>query len=138
MSDLFSQNPFLFDTIGKTKAEAYFERLDSLKDSVRTILYQVDLTNFPVLLSLFEKYLQYVESYNPKNAILGDLRSIMGKQNTSEFIKEIIEKHEGPVNYLTSNIINKYIRLFELINFHIDFENEYLSNISKLAGIKNQ
>ena len=82
--------------------------------------------------------MQYVESYNPKNAILGDLRSIMGNQNTSEFIKEIIEKHEGPVNYLTSNIINKYIRLFELINFHIDFENEYLSNISKLAGIKNQ
>lgn len=131
LSELFLKSPSLFDNFESTKVSSYFKRLDDLKEVIRATLFQTDLTNFPELSHLLESYLKEVEQYYPKEGILSDIRTTMGNQKVSDFVKEMIEKHQGEVKYLQSNMINKYVRLYELIRFHIDFNKQYLKLIEK-------
>ena len=131
LSELFLKSPSLFDDFNSTKVSSYFERLDDLKKIIRTTLFQTDLTDFPEISELLESYLTEVEKYYPRDGILSDKNTKVGDTKTPDFVKEMIEKQTGKLEYLHSNMINKYIRLYELINYHIEFNEKYNNLLEK-------
>ena len=131
LSELFFRSTSLFDPIGSTKVSKYFNRLDDLKEIIKTTLFQTDFTDFPELSTLLVNYLKEVERFYPKEGILSDAKLTSEKMKLTTFIKELLENHKGEVKYLENNTINKYVRLYELIKFHIDFNKQYLELIGK-------
>lgn len=138
LSELFSFSRSGFYDMRETKIGVYFDRLEILKEVIKTTLYQTDLTSFPELSQLLEKYLVEVESYNPKNSIQCDYISNIGNvkmEKMSEYIKREIANFEGKVEYSSENfMLNKYIRVYELIKYHINFNKEYKRLIIKYIG----
>lgn len=125
LSDLFKMHSSLFEGFNRCKAEVYFDRLDQLIETVRTALYQVDLSNYPNFSEFLLGFIKYTESYYPKNGILADKDSRLGDKPTKEFMEKMILEHKGEVKYLPSNSINNYVRLYEMINFLIEFNHQF-------------
>lgn len=119
----------LFDGHNESKAEVYFKGLDNLKETIKDIVLQVDLTHFPDLSNLLEIYIKYVEKHYPKNSILCDVKT----QNNGTFLlpKKMIKEHKGLIEYKKHNIINSYVRLHELIIYHILFIEKYKIIVKK-------
>ncbi len=126
LSEFSSSSLYMFDGFNETKVDVYFQRLDNLKNIVRTVLFQVDLSYFPELSVLLERYLKYTETHYPKKSILSDL-----KTGTLDLIKSMLDKHKGNPEYKESNVINSYVRLYELLNYHISFSIELDKIISR-------
>ena len=132
LSDLFKMHSSLFEGFNRCKAEVYFDRLDQLIITVRTALYQVDLSNYPNFSEFLLGLIKYTETYYPKNGILADKDSKMGDKPTKEFMEKMILEHKGEVKYLPSNAINNYVRLYEMINFLIKFNQQFESLTKKI------
>ena len=63
----------MFEGFNRCKAEVYFDRLDQLIITVRTALYQVDLSNYPNFSEFLLGLIKYTETYYPKNGNLREL-----------------------------------------------------------------
>lgn len=136
LSELFYSSRSGFGNVKDTKAGEYFNKVDILKEIIRTTLFQVDLTNFPELSKLLQNYLVEIESFYPKESILNDLVTKIGDNNQMEkmtdYIKKKIENFEGEVEYSTSEfLLNKYIRLYKILKYHMYFNKEYEKLIRK-------
>ena len=127
LSELFHRSPSMFDDFSSTKVGLYFSGLEDLKEIIKKTLYQTDLTNYPKFSELLLNYLAEMERFNPKDGILSDLRtgSEDGKIKSSEVAVQMINEHQGELKYLPSNSLNKYIRLYEIINYNIEFHQKY-------------
>jgi hypothetical protein len=133
LSELFHPSRSGFPDPRDTKVSSYFVRLDNLKEIIKTGLFQIDLTYFPELSILLQNYLIEVEKFYPKETILCDYtsRKIDGVKASNYMMNEI-KNYEGKAKYSSSNfILNPYIRLYELIKYHISFNKEYKKLIEK-------
>lgn len=134
LSELYQTQLYIMEPIYKPKVQLYFERLDRLKEIVLMILFNVDLSNFPDLSILLVKYIEEMEREYPKEAIL-NLRNIVSqdakKQKLSETFSEMIATHTGDLPRNTSNLLILATRLYDILNYHVDFISQYNAIISK-------
>lgn len=125
LQDLFTIEHQHIDQAGKSKVEIYFDKLDRVLEAVKTIIYQVDLSFYPELSDLLIRYVQYVESFYPKEGIINDINEQFTGKSASEVITKLIAQHNEKVEYGWDARLNRYIRLYKLINFHVDFVYSY-------------
>lgn len=125
LCELFeSSNFLLFEGILVSKIEVYFDKLDHLVQTIKTALYQVDLSYHNELSKLLIDFIKYIEEYYPKNGILKDKTLSLGDGKMKDKIKEIISEHTGNVEY-EGTIKDKYVRLYEIIRYINDFKKGY-------------
>lgn len=130
--DLFQINGLIIENSFSSKAEVYFERTDRLIETVRQSLYQVDLTNYPEFSNLLLSLIEHCEYYYPKNGILADMKSYSGNKPTKDSMRNMIKEYDRIPEYLPSNMINKYIRLYEMLIYLVDFNEKFEIKLSEI------
>lgn len=73
-----------------------------------------------------------VTTFDFSEAILGVARSRDGEKPMTEFVREMLETHEGEPEFLRSNIINGYVALHNQIKLLMDLVDTLDQEISKL------
>jgi len=131
LSDLFKMNSYMTEGFDKSKVEVYFEKLDRLIETIREALYQVDLSAYPEFSKFLLEFIRYMDSSYPKNGILSNSKSGTPEAKMSDTISEMILNHEGEVKYLPSNIINNYVRLYEILQYMVRFNNQFIMLTNK-------
>lgn len=109
---------------------------DDIKKSIESILLNIDFKYFSSISELFLNYLEVVGKYSLIEVIKFHSTAIMGKDDSVRpFIAHMIKEHSGKVQFYPANIINPYVALFNLINYHKEFFNKY-DELSKSIGIR--
>ncbi|RKE03923.1 hypothetical protein [Marinifilum flexuosum] len=125
LCELFeSSNSLIFEGIFVSKIEVYFDKLDHLAQTIKTALYQVDLSYHNELSKLLIDFIKYIEEYYPKNGILKDKTQSLGDGKMKDEIKKIISEHTGNVEY-EGTVKDKYVRLYEIIRYINNFKKGY-------------
>jgi|GEM_PF-2091752 len=127
LSELYRQSNSVIEGFNKSKAYVYFEKLDKLLETVSNALYQIDLSNYPEFSNFLLGLIKYAESYYPKNGVLTSQSGMVGNQQMKDICSDLIKNYSGPVEYKKSNIINPFIRLYQLMNFMILFDIQFIS-----------
>ncbi|MFD1775996.1 hypothetical protein [Paenibacillus rhizophilus] len=125
MQDLFVRSLYIFDD-EKPVVLKCLEAQEKIRKTIENSLFNIDFKNFPEISNLLVQYIDFVGGFNIYDAIFQDSKTSMGDQTTKEFIAQrLIKVHQGEVMYLQSNIINTYIALYHLLNYHRKFFNDY-------------
>lgn len=127
LSQIFDPSVSFIDSLCKSKIELYFEKLDNLNEIINTIVLRSDLTNNPELSELLLDHIKYIQEYYPKTGLL----NMLGNEKLKKLMIKIIEEHSGPVEHQKSNLKNSFVRLYDIINYNIQFS-------VKLKALVNQ
>lgn len=138
LKSIFTPSLSLFDW-AEPAFKLYFENQNKFLELIKNILLNDDIKHFPEYEELLLDYIKNIEPNNPYKSINNSYIMFQNARNSKQlkdiydFLDlKIIKEHKWPVEYLYSNIKNNYIRLYQMINYNIDFIGKYESIIKNI------
>jgi len=134
MMDLYKPSMLMTQNHHEPAVKYYFSSLSLLSIEFSDLIKNVDLRLFPELEKNCLSFVGGVHSFDFSDAILGAVSSRLGDKKMTDFVSEMLEKHEGEVKFLKSNMINGYVALYyqiKLLMGLLDLIDNEISNIVK-------
>jgi hypothetical protein len=125
MRDLFKSTLRFTDNHFEPAVKYYFHSQHELQRSVKEMICNVDVKNWPELEELCLEFLKECRDLDFGEHILSRPKTLVGDRLGSDYDVELIKNHTGEVRIIPSNSINPYIALFHLIKFNLDFIDRY-------------
>ncbi|MGB5122381.1 MAG: potassium channel family protein [Vibrio fluvialis] len=119
MMDLYKPSMLLTQNHNEPAIKYYFSSLTLLGNEITDLIKSVDLRLFPELEKYCLSFVDGVHSFDFSDAILGAVNSNLGGKKVTDFVSEVLEKHEGEVEFKPSNMINGYVALYHQIKLHM-------------------
>jgi hypothetical protein len=133
MQDLFKGTLKMSDNFFKPAISYYFESQTELEKSVKELVCNININNWPELEEACINFLKLCKSLDFKEYILSQPLTRMGDKKGSEFDEQMIKEHTGEVKFLKSNSINAYIATFMLIKHILFFIKCYRNEIIQIT-----
>lgn len=119
MKDLYKPSMLLTRNHNTPAVNYYFLDLNSLNSEVSDLIKNVDLRLFPELEKHCLSFVEGTHSFDFSDSILGAVSGRLGPKKMIDFVSEMLEKHEGEVEFLESNMINGYVALYHQIKLNM-------------------
>lgn len=129
MRDLFYTTSRLNDDSSRPAVDYYFQSLYDLLNSLEELVKFGYIQRWPDFEKICLEFFEVAKKYDFSEAILN-----APKLHISEFCAEMIENHEGEVQFLDSNIINSYVALYFLLNESFEFIDKYSNMATKIIN----
>ncbi len=133
MMDLYRPSRLMTQNHHEPAVKYYFSSLTALNSEVSDLIKNVDLRLFPKLERHCLSFVGAVHSFDFSDAILGAVTSTLGDKKMTDFVSEMLEKHEGEVKFVQSNIINGYVALYHQIKLQMELLELIDNEISEIV-----
>jgi len=120
MMDLYRPSMLLTQNHNEPAVKYYISTLNVLNNEISDLIKNVDLRLFPKLEKHCISFVEAFHSFDFSDSILGAVNTTMGEKKMTDFVSEMLEKHEGEVKFLDSNIINGYVALYHQIKLQME------------------
>jgi hypothetical protein len=120
MKDLYGPSLLLTQNHHEPAVKYYLSANSILNKEFSDLIKNVDLRLFPELEKHSHSLVGCFHSFNFSDFILGALNTTAGDRKMTEFISEMLEKHEGEVKFLNANMINAYVALYQQIKMQME------------------
>ncbi len=134
MQDLYGPSLKLTDSHFQPAIYYYYHHQDNLINSIKELIYHVDLQLWPDLEALCLDLLRKCKELDFSEYIKGQPNTRFGDKKGSEFDVEMIKTHEGDVKFLQSNAINAYVALYWLIKSNIAIIKQYREQVTGIVS----
>lgn len=138
MQDLFKPTLRLSDHHFTPAIDYYFKSLQELVGSLEELVKLGYTQRWPDLESICLEFIETSRELDFSAYILNQPRISIGEQKGSEFDAEMIKKHEGEVQFLSSNAINAYVALYHLVHKSYEFITIYRTRALEILEEKQK
>ncbi len=133
MRDLFSESLLIFD--GQTPA--VLRCLVTLRDlqlHIEGMLARLPLRYFPQISETLLHFIETVGYVDLYEGIKFDSEAKLGDESMKDFIKKTIANHQGKPEYKRSNVINKYVAFYYMLQNAVKLLNQYELQLTQVLG----
>lgn len=134
MRDLYRSSMLMTQDYHQPAVNYYFSSLKILNTEISDLIKSVDLRLFPEIERDCLSFVDTVHSFDFSDAILGAIDTKVGDRKMTTYVSEMLEKHEGEVNFKESNIINGYVALYQQIKLLMRLLNSIDSGIKGIIN----
>jgi len=132
MMDLYRPSLLMTQSHNEPAVKYYFASLELLSGEIIDLIKNVDMRLFPELEKQCLSFVGAVHSFDFSGAILGAANLKVGDKKMTDFIKEMLESHEGEVKFLESNMINGYVALYHQIKLQMGLLDQMDAEFSEI------
>lgn len=136
MRDLFSQSLLIFD--GQTPS--VLRCLATLRDlqlHIEGMLARLPLRYFPQISGTLLDFIESVGRVELYEGIKFDSEAKLGEENMKKFVQNMIATHQGKLEYRGSNVCDKYVALYYVLQNAVKLLNQYEIQLAEALKIEH-
>ena len=112
LRDLFGPGMILSDNFKISAIEYYFKSRDSLANTIKMILQDIDWQFWPEIQIEMLSFLDSFHQFDPRDNIISARQESAGDKTMTEFVKEWLSNHNGEPKFVQGNMFNNYVALY--------------------------
>lgn len=139
IKNIIGISTFYSDEIGKKYYISFFESQNNLLEQVGRCVLQVDLKHYPELSKILLSFIKETEFDNPNENFNLAFKVPKSKDfNLKKFIVKMIDdsaniEYPADIEPYNNNVLRPYVRLYNMVNNHIKFYEDYTAFIKNLV-----
>lgn len=120
MKDLYGSTLLLTHNFHEPAVKYYFSSMKLLGREIVDLIKNVDMRLFPELEKHCLSFVEAMYTFDFSDAILSAVHTTLGDKKMTDHVKEMLDSHEGEVEFKDSNAINAYVALYYQIKLQMD------------------